>query len=156
VAEAFGEQFGDNSHEAAPAGASEDFSVFGRTWNVPYVFWFVGGTDPALYERALRDKKLNAIPSNHSPKFAPVLNPTLATGLQAMLDRSFRMALSGSYALIRVERLPSGHEVLQATLVGLNDHRLFTFLDLAGTFAFAVRGAVAARGTTASTGLASS
>ena len=41
--------------------------------------------------------------------------------------------------------MPSGHEVLQATLVGLNDHRLFTFLDLAGTFAFAVSGAVAAR-----------
>ena len=30
-------------------------------------------------------------------------------------------------------------------LVGLNDHRLFTFLDLAGTFAFALSGAVAAR-----------
>ena len=80
-----GAQFGDNSHEAAPAGASEDFSVFGRTWNVPYEFWFVGGTDPALYEQAVRDRKLNSIPSNHSPKFAPVLKPTLATGLQAML-----------------------------------------------------------------------
>lgn len=30
-------------------------------------------------------------------------------------------------------------------LAGLNDHRLFTFLDLAGTFAFAISGAVAAR-----------
>jgi uncharacterized membrane protein YeiH len=31
------------------------------------------------------------------------------------------------------------------TLADLNDHRLFTFLDLAGTFAFAISGAAAAR-----------
>jgi uncharacterized membrane protein YeiH len=31
------------------------------------------------------------------------------------------------------------------TLADLNDHRLFTFLDLAGTFAFAMSGAAAAR-----------
>jgi uncharacterized membrane protein YeiH len=31
------------------------------------------------------------------------------------------------------------------TLDALNDHRLFTFLDLAGTFAFAISGAVAAK-----------
>jgi hippurate hydrolase len=68
-----------------PAAASEDFSVFGRAWNVPYVFWFVGGTDPALYAQARQDKSLNRIPSNHSPKFAPVIHPTLQTGLQAML-----------------------------------------------------------------------
>jgi uncharacterized membrane protein YeiH len=36
--------------------------------------------------------------------------------------------------------------VIQLALAGLNDHRLFTFLDLAGTFAFAISGAVAARG----------
>lgn len=34
------------------------------------------------------------------------------------------------------------HDLAQA---GLSDHRLFTFLDLAGTFAFAISGAVAAR-----------
>ncbi|MGO4391890.1 trimeric intracellular cation channel family protein [Variovorax sp. M-6] len=35
--------------------------------------------------------------------------------------------------------------VHELTLAGLNDHLLFTILDLAGTFAFAVSGAVAAR-----------
>ena len=35
--------------------------------------------------------------------------------------------------------------VVQLTLAGLSEHRLFTFLDLAGTFAFAISGAVAAR-----------
>ncbi|SUA75239.1 Predicted membrane protein [Pandoraea pnomenusa] len=36
--------------------------------------------------------------------------------------------------------------VHELALAGLNDHRLFTTLDLAGTFAFAISGAVAARG----------
>jgi uncharacterized membrane protein YeiH len=35
--------------------------------------------------------------------------------------------------------------VHELALAGLNDHRLFTILDLAGTFAFALSGAVAAR-----------
>ncbi len=85
VAEAFHSQFGDKAYEAQPASASEDFSVFGRNWNVPYVFWFVGGTDPKIYLEAQKQNQINSIPSNHSPKFAPVLNPTLKTGLQAMI-----------------------------------------------------------------------
>lgn len=85
VAAAFKAQFGDRAYEAAPASASEDFSVFGRAWNVPYVFWFVGGTDPEAYAEARKNRQINRIPSNHSPKFAPVLHPTLETGLQAML-----------------------------------------------------------------------
>jgi uncharacterized membrane protein YeiH len=35
--------------------------------------------------------------------------------------------------------------VHELALAGLNDHRLFTILDLAGTFAFAISGAIAAR-----------
>jgi len=38
-----------------------------------------------VYAQARAAKKLNEIPSNHSPKFAPVLDPTLRTGLEAML-----------------------------------------------------------------------
>ena len=86
VAAAFREQLGeDRMREARPSSASEDFSVFGRSWNVPYVFWFVGGTDPATYEAARQAGTIKDIPANHSPRFAPVLDPTLRTGLQAML-----------------------------------------------------------------------
>ncbi|WP_370457538.1 M20/M25/M40 family metallo-hydrolase [Rufibacter sp. XAAS-G3-1] len=85
VAEAFAAQFGDKSYETQPASASEDFSVFGRNWKVPYVFWFVGGTDPETYLEAKKANQLNSIPSNHSPRFAPVVHPTLKTGLQTML-----------------------------------------------------------------------
>ncbi|WP_162426633.1 M20 family metallopeptidase [Pontibacter pudoricolor] len=85
VIEAFNAQFGNRSYETKPASASEDFSIFGRNWKVPYVFWFVGGTDPEIYLDAKKNNRLNTIPSNHSPKFAPVLHPTLKTGLQAMM-----------------------------------------------------------------------
>lgn len=85
VAAAFHAEFGDKAHETGPASASEDFSIFGRSWKVPYVFWFVGGTDPKTYLDAIKNNQLNSIPSNHSPKFAPVINPTLKTGLQAMM-----------------------------------------------------------------------
>jgi amidohydrolase len=86
VAEAFEAQFGEDAYESKPMAASEDFSVFGRTWKVPYVFWFVGGTDPQVHAAARREGKLNALASNHSPRFAPVLDPTLKVGLQAMLS----------------------------------------------------------------------
>ena len=82
---AFEAHFGERVYETQPAAASEDFSVFGREWNVPYAFWFVGGTDPELFQRAVAAKRINEIPSNHSPKFAPVIEPTLRTGLEAML-----------------------------------------------------------------------
>ncbi|MFA5245208.1 MAG: M20 family metallopeptidase [Pedobacter sp.] len=85
VAEAFHAQFGNKAYETMPASASEDFSVFGRSWKVPYVFWFVGGTEPEIYKDAVKNNQLNSIPGNHSPKFAPVIHPTLKTGLQAMM-----------------------------------------------------------------------
>ena len=34
---------------------------------MPYVFWFVGGTDPQMYTKAKQERQLNTIPSNHSP-----------------------------------------------------------------------------------------
>ncbi len=82
---AFEAHFGERVYETQPAAASEDFSVFGREWKVPYAFWFVGGTDPEVFRRAVAAKRINEIPSNHSPKFAPVIEPTLRTGLEAML-----------------------------------------------------------------------
>lgn len=57
VAQAFDQQFGKNALLApSPASASEDFSIFGRSWSVPYVFWFVGSTDPTVYAKARQEK----------------------------------------------------------------------------------------------------
>ncbi|NVB81821.1 MAG: amidohydrolase [Kofleriaceae bacterium] len=71
--------------QTAPTSASEDFGSFGAAWHVPSVFWFVGGTDPDTYAKAKAAGEVNKLPSNHSPYFAPVLHPTLETGVQTMV-----------------------------------------------------------------------
>jgi hippurate hydrolase len=86
VAEALRQRLGaEQVQPAGPASASEDFSVIPRAWNVPSVYWFVGGTDPQKYAEAKKTGSLNELPSNHSPEFAPVIHPTLRTGVEAML-----------------------------------------------------------------------
>jgi metal-dependent amidase/aminoacylase/carboxypeptidase family protein len=54
-------------------------------WHVPSVFWFVGGTDPDEYAKAKAAGKVNEIPSNHNPRFAPVIHPALRTGVEALV-----------------------------------------------------------------------
>jgi len=86
VVDAFRAYFGgDRVRETGPAPASEDFGSFGTEWRSPSVFWFVGGTDPKTYAKAKEANKLNELPVNHSPKFAPVLHPTLRTGVEALV-----------------------------------------------------------------------
>jgi hippurate hydrolase len=86
VVEAFRAYFGaERVRETGPAPASEDFGSFGSEWASPSVFWFVGGTDPNTYAKAKEDNRLNELPVNHSPKFAPVINPTLRTGVEALV-----------------------------------------------------------------------
>src|SRR3546814_16275047 len=75
VADAFHAEFGDAAREAQRASASEDFSEFGRAWNAPYVFWFVGGADPAAYPPARTDGTVRPHPTNPSPRFAPGPEP---------------------------------------------------------------------------------
>ena len=49
------------------------------------MFWYVGGTDPDAYRRAEQDGRVaQDIPTNHNPAFAPVIHPTLETGVHAM------------------------------------------------------------------------
>lgn len=70
---------------AGPTTASEDVSLIPRAWNAPLVYWAVGGIDPRRYDEAEKAGRLNQLPSNHSPEFAPVVSPTLRTGVEAML-----------------------------------------------------------------------
>jgi amidohydrolase len=76
----------DRVHElSAPYSASEDFGSFGTQWGVPSVFWYVGGTDAELYRKAEQAGRVaQDIPTNHNARFAPVIHPTLETGVQAM------------------------------------------------------------------------
>lgn len=70
--------------ERPPSMGGEDFSQFGRTAEgIPTFIYWVGGVDPATW-RAANEGKIAPPPANHSPLFAPVPEPTLKTGVQAM------------------------------------------------------------------------
>lgn len=79
---------GERVKETQPTTASEDFGSFGTEWQAPSVFWFVGGTDPNTYAEAKKSGKIADIPTNHNPRFAPVIHPTLEAGIEAMVVAS--------------------------------------------------------------------
>lgn len=86
VAAALRERLGtEQVQPTGPASASEDFTVLARAWDVPSVYWLVGSIDPEKYAEAEKNGTLNQLPSNHSPEFAPPIDPTLRTGIEAML-----------------------------------------------------------------------
>jgi len=86
VANAFRQHFAAGRvEESQPTTASEDFGSFGAEWLSPAVFWFVGGTDPDIYAKAKADGRLGDLPTNHNPRFAPVIHPTLETGIETLV-----------------------------------------------------------------------
>jgi len=88
VASALRTRFGTDgvSELAAPYSASEDFGSFGTEWGVPSVFWYVGGIDAERYRAAVAGGTVaRDIPTNHNPAFAPVIHPTLETGVETMV-----------------------------------------------------------------------
>jgi amidohydrolase len=89
VGDAFREYFpADRVQATQPTTASEDFGSFGAEWGAPSVFWFVGGTDSGVYAKAQKEGKMADIPTNHNPRFAPVIHPTLETGVEALVVAS--------------------------------------------------------------------
>ncbi|MFE9105718.1 amidohydrolase [Actinomadura geliboluensis] len=85
LARAFAARFGDDSHEIDLQTASEDFSEIPKALDAPFAYWGIGGIDPARYaEAAERGTVQRDVPVNHSPQFAPVIQPTLDTGVTAL------------------------------------------------------------------------
>ena len=64
---------------------SEDFGILGSAIGKPYAFWFWGGIDQDVWDTHEREGRLNEIPVNHSPFFAPVVQPTIGTGVDALV-----------------------------------------------------------------------
>ena len=86
VAEAFRRHFSrEHVVQVQATSASEDFGSFGTYWGAPSVFWFIGGTDRAVYQKAKAAGRVHDIPTNHNPRFAPVIHPTLQTGVEALV-----------------------------------------------------------------------
>lgn len=69
---------------AARQTASEDFSRIPDAFGVPYASWFLGGVDPGRCQAVAAQETLaQDILANHSPLFAPLIDPTLSVGVQA-------------------------------------------------------------------------
>jgi hippurate hydrolase len=87
VTSAFTDHFGaDVVLQAGRQTASEDFSRIPDAFGVPYTFWLLGGVDPETYRVAAEKGTVSQdIPANHSPKYAPVVDPTLSIGVQAQV-----------------------------------------------------------------------
>ncbi|MDF3341656.1 amidohydrolase [Mycolicibacterium septicum] len=86
VEAAFGEYFGDRAQPMPAGSASEDFSDIPAALGAPYTYWGFGGIDEEAFRAAVAaDRARVDIPVNHSPRFAPVLQPTLDTGTEALV-----------------------------------------------------------------------
>ncbi|HWU47881.1 MAG TPA: amidohydrolase [Humibacter sp.] len=65
---------------------SEDVGELATAAGVPLVYWLLGGGDPQTVAAAMANGTMETdVPSNHSPYFAPVIQPTLDTGVQALI-----------------------------------------------------------------------
>ncbi|WP_202026588.1 amidohydrolase [Rhodococcus sp. MS16] len=86
VAVAFAAHFGERSVELPMQTASEDFSDIPAALGVPYTYWGFGGIDPDVYRQAeVAGRVSEDVPVNHSATFAPVIQPTLDTGTEALV-----------------------------------------------------------------------
>jgi hippurate hydrolase len=86
VAAAFNAYFGERAVAVEPLSASEDFGKIPDALGVPYTYWVLGGVDERRWHAAAAAGTLaSEIPANHSPQFAPVIEPTLSTGTAAIV-----------------------------------------------------------------------
>ena len=76
----------DNVLQDLPSHPCEDFSILAAAANASYLFWFLGRTDPISFHSVAqeKDKLLDKIPIEHSPFNAPIMHPTMETGMNAL------------------------------------------------------------------------
>jgi amidohydrolase len=84
IASEFRGHFGDHQviESNQPVAGSEDVGLFGSELGVPTAFWFWGGFGAERIAQAAEQRK--PLPTNHSPEFAPAIEPTLSTGVEAL------------------------------------------------------------------------
>lgn len=87
ITAAFRREFGEGAVvDPGMFTGSEDVSWFARESGAPLVYWFWGGVDPQKYADAAAAGTIERdIPTNHSPFFAPVLQPTLNRGVENLV-----------------------------------------------------------------------
>jgi hippurate hydrolase len=74
--------------DPGPVTGSEDVGLLATAAGAPCGYWLLGGADPALFDGiASVDEArviVDGLPANHSPLFAPLVEPTLRTGIDAL------------------------------------------------------------------------
>jgi amidohydrolase len=74
--------------DPGPVTGSEDVGVLATAAGAPIVYWLLGGADPAAFAGASGFEDVARIvaglPSNHSPLYAPVEDPTIQIGVAAL------------------------------------------------------------------------
>jgi len=96
---AFRAAFGDQRVvDPGRVTGSEDVGSLATAAGVPIVYWLLGGLDPQLFTKAMANGTTDSdIPSNHSPHFAPLIHPTLETGVQALVVAAREWLGASSY-----------------------------------------------------------
>lgn len=86
IAAAFEDHFGSSfDANTERVNASEDVTILGTSQDRPCLYWFLGGVDHKTWDQAEKDGTTHeTIPVNHSPFFAPIIQPTLRTGVEAL------------------------------------------------------------------------
>jgi amidohydrolase len=74
--------------DPGPVTGSEDVGQLATAAGVPLAYWHLGGSDPALFAGVTTVDEARTIveglPANHSPLYAPVVEPTLRSGIAGL------------------------------------------------------------------------
>ncbi|PLB54917.1 putative amidohydrolase [Aspergillus steynii IBT 23096] len=84
MARTFGEHIEDFDGDVPRSNVSEDVSTLATCKDIPCCFWFLGGIDTQVWDKALQEGNQLEIPSNHSALFAPAIQPTMKVGVEAL------------------------------------------------------------------------
>ncbi|GAA2623705.1 amidohydrolase [Paractinoplanes durhamensis] len=88
--EAFQKTFGaERVLDPGVVTGSEDVGLLATAAGAPLVYWLLGGADPTAFATATNATDVariaKTLPTNHSPLFAPVVEPTLTSGVSALV-----------------------------------------------------------------------
>jgi amidohydrolase len=87
TSQAFRAAFGEAAVlDPGQVSGSEDVGLLATAAGAPLVYWILGGADAQTYLAAASAGTVERdIPSNHSPHFAPVIDPTIDRGVAALV-----------------------------------------------------------------------
>lgn len=75
--------------DPGPVPGSEDVGELAKAAGALCVYWLLGGADPIHFEGlatlAEFAERVRTLPGNHSPEYAPVIDPTIRNGIAALV-----------------------------------------------------------------------